>query len=97
MRSARELGLGTMPPRRGGDFDWDAVDAELQGVSAGFKDPKFDPIAHVLNLLSSGDADHQLAKVVFSRGGQGGVCCCRTAYGPPATCTRTLVAPHHNT
>ena len=65
MRSTRELGLGAMPPRRGGDFDWDAVDAELQGVSAGFKDPKFDPIAHVLNLLSSGDADHQLAKVVF--------------------------------
>lgn len=53
-----------MPP---GHFDWEAVDAELQGISDGFKDPKFDPVSYVLNLLSSGDAEHELARVGLPR------------------------------
>lgn len=43
--------------------DWDAVDAELQGIPSSFKEPRFDSVKHVLSLLSDERAERELAKV----------------------------------
>lgn len=43
--------------------DWDAVDAELQGIPSSFKEPRFDSVKHVLSLLSDERAEQELARV----------------------------------
>ncbi|KAL6779653.1 SEC8 [Auxenochlorella protothecoides x Auxenochlorella symbiontica] len=43
--------------------DWDAVDAELQGIPSSFKEPRFDSVKHVLSLLSDERAEQELARL----------------------------------
>ncbi len=43
--------------------DWDLVDEELDKVSEEFKDPRFDSLRHVLDILSAVDAEAALEEV----------------------------------
>jgi hypothetical protein len=43
--------------------DWDVVDEELDKVPEEFKDPRFDSLRHVLDILSAVDADAALEEV----------------------------------
>ena len=43
--------------------DWDVVDEELDKVSEEFKDPRFDSLRHVLDILSAVDAEAALEEV----------------------------------
>ena len=43
--------------------DWDAVDDELDKIPAELKDPRFDSLRHVLNILSAVDAEAALDEV----------------------------------
>ena len=43
--------------------DWDVVDEELDRVPAEFKDPRFDSLRHVLDILSAVDAEAALEEV----------------------------------
>lgn len=43
--------------------DWDAVDDELARVPTQFKDPRFDSLRHVLNILGPVDANLRLEEV----------------------------------
>ena len=40
--------------------DWEAVDEELDKIPADLKDPRFDSLRHVLNILSAVDAEAAL-------------------------------------
>ena len=43
--------------------DWEAVDDELDKIPAELKDPRFDSLRHVLNILSAVDAEAALEEV----------------------------------
>lgn len=43
--------------------DWDLVDEELDKVPEEFKDPRFDSLRHVLDILSAVDAEAALEEV----------------------------------
>ena len=43
--------------------DWDAVDDELDKIPSELKDPRFDSLRHVLNILSAVDAEAALEEV----------------------------------
>ena len=43
--------------------DWDLVDEELDGVPDNIKDPRFDSLRHVLDILSAVDAEAALEEV----------------------------------
>lgn len=43
--------------------DWDVVDEELDRVPGEFKDPRFDSLRHVLDILSAVDAEAALEEV----------------------------------
>ena len=43
--------------------DWDVVDEELDKVPEEFKDPRFDSLRHVLDILSAVDAEAALEEV----------------------------------
>lgn len=43
--------------------DWDAVDDELDKIPPELKDPRFDSLRHVLNILSAVDAEAALEEV----------------------------------
>ena len=43
--------------------DWDLVDEELDRVPEEFKDPRFDSLRHVLDILSAVDAEAALEEV----------------------------------
>ena len=43
--------------------DWDAVDTELDKIPSELKDPRFDSLRHVLNILSAVDAEAALEEV----------------------------------
>lgn len=45
-------------------MDWEAVDEELASVPPEFKDPRFDSLRHVLNILSAVDAEAALEEVL---------------------------------
>lgn len=45
--------------------DWDAVDDELARVPTQFKDPRFDSLRHVLNILGPVDANLRLEEVWY--------------------------------
>lgn len=50
--------------------DWDAVDDELDKIPPELKDPRFDSLRHVLNILSAVDAEAALEEVrLHARGG----------------------------
>ena len=44
--------------------DWDAVDDELDKIPSELKDPRFDSLRHVLNILSAVDAEAALEEVI---------------------------------
>ena len=44
--------------------DWDLVDEELDRVPEEFKDPRFDSLRHVLDILSAVDAEAALEEVL---------------------------------
>lgn len=50
-----------MQPSR---VDWDVVDEELDHVPEEFKDPRFDSLRHVLDILSAVDAEAALEEVL---------------------------------
>ena len=43
--------------------NWDAVDDELDKIPSELKDPRFDSLRHVLNILSAVDAEAALEEV----------------------------------
>ena len=43
--------------------DWDAIDDELGKIPSELKDPRFDSLRHVLNILSAVDAEAALEEV----------------------------------
>ena len=43
--------------------DWDLVDEELDKVPEEFKDPRFNSLRHVLDILSAVDAEAALEEV----------------------------------
>lgn len=43
--------------------DWDAIDDELDKIPPELKDPRFDSLRHVLNILSAVDAEAALEEV----------------------------------
>ena len=45
--------------------DWATIDDELDKIPAELKDPRFDSLRHVLNILSAVDADAALDEVLF--------------------------------
>lgn len=45
--------------------DWDNLDEELDRIPAEFKDPRFDSLRHVLNVLSAVDAEAAVEQVSF--------------------------------
>lgn len=47
--------------------DWDFVDEELDRVPEEFKDPRFDSLRHVLDILSAVDAEAALEEVCLKR------------------------------
>lgn len=47
--------------------DWDTIDDELDKIPAELKDPRFDSLRHVLNILSAVDADAALEEVIFHK------------------------------
>ena len=46
-----------------GPVDWDVVDDELALVPKQFKDPRFDSLRHVLNILGPVDSGVRLEEV----------------------------------
>ena len=44
--------------------DWDAIDDELDKIPSELKDPRFDSLRHVLNILSAVDAEAALEEVL---------------------------------
>ncbi len=56
-RSSAEAGTGV---------DWYEVDGELSRVNPAFRDPRFDSLKHVLNVLSSENAEAELEEVGLS-------------------------------
>ena len=47
-------------PRR---MDWDAIDDVLYKIAPEFKDPRFDSLRHVLNIISSVNAEARVDEV----------------------------------
>ena len=47
-----------------GPVDWEAVDDELALVPDQFKDPRFDSLRHVLNILGPVDSGLRLEEVM---------------------------------
>jgi len=43
--------------------DWEEVDEELSRVNPAFRDPRFDSLKHVLNVLSSENAEAEVEEV----------------------------------
>ena len=43
--------------------DWDTIDDELDKIPPELKDPRFDSLRHVLNILSAVDAEAALEEV----------------------------------
>jgi hypothetical protein len=43
--------------------DWDEVDEELSRVNSAFREPRFDSLKHVLNVLSSENAEAEVEEV----------------------------------
>eukprot|EP00884_Botryococcus_braunii_P010678 jgi/Botrbrau1/19611/Bobra.0035s0088.1 len=48
--------------------DWESVDEELASVPPEFKDPRFDSLRHVLNILSAVDAEAALEELKAQHG-----------------------------
>jgi hypothetical protein len=44
-------------------MDWDRIDAELYKVAPEFKDPRFDSLRLVLNIVSSVNAEARVEEV----------------------------------
>lgn len=63
--------------------DWDVVDEELDRVPEEFKDPRFDSLRHVLDILSAMDAEAALEE---ARGKELSLCLRRWV----ACCTQLL-------
>ncbi|KAK9815816.1 hypothetical protein WJX72_010122 [[Myrmecia] bisecta] len=50
-----------------GRVDWELVDEELDKIPSEFKDPRFDSLRHVLNILSAVDAEAALEELRSQR------------------------------
>ena len=66
--------------------DWEVFDEELSRVAPCFSDPRFDSLKHVLTVLSSNNAEQEVAEVGAAAGRS-------PTPGVPARCRRRCLAP----